>query len=252
MRVAVAGGTGLLGRLVVAELTERGDEAVVLARSVGVDLSTGSGVGAALAGCDAVVDVTNTSTLRRAAAVAFFDAVSRHLLAGARDAGVGHVVAVSIVGVDTVDFGYYLGKRRQEELLAAGPVPWTLLRATQFHEFAGQLVARAGVNPFVVVPAMLSRPVAAREVAARLVDLVHGRPQGVTPPLAGPQTLRMVDMVRRYLAATARRGVAVPVRMPGRAGAAMATGRLIPAAPFHSGTVTFEAYLSALPARVDR
>lgn len=131
-------------------------------------------------------------------------------------------------------------------------MPWTLLRATQFHEFAGQLVASAGVGPFVVAPKMLSRPVAAREVAARLVDLVHGGPQGVARPLAGPQTLPMVDMVRRYLAAAGRRRVVVPVRMPGRAGVAMATGRLIPAEPFDSGTVTFDTYLSALSAREDR
>ncbi len=252
MRVAVAGGTGLLGRLVVGELTERGDEAVVVARSVGVDVTTGVGVDAALAACDAVVDVTNIATTRRGRAVAFFEAVSRQLLAGAQRAGVGHLVTVSIVGVDTIDFGYYLGKRRQEELLAAGSVPWTLLRATQFHEFAGQLVARTSVGPMVVVPAMLSRPVAAGEVAAHLVDLVHAGPQGVALPLAGPQTLPMADMVRRYLAATGRRRVVLPVRMPGRSGAAMATGRLIPAEPCNSGTITFEEYLSDLPARSDR
>jgi uncharacterized protein YbjT (DUF2867 family) len=251
MRVAVAGGTGLMGRLVVAELAERGDEGVVLARSVGVDLTTGVGVDAVLAGCAAIIDVTNISTTRRATAVTFFESVSRHLLSGAQRVGVGHVVTLSIVGVDTVDFGYYLGKRRQEQLLAASPVPWTLLRATQFHEFAGQLVAR-GAGPLVVVPAMLSRPVAAREVAADLVDLVHGGPRGPALPIAGPQTLAMADMVRRYLTATGRRRVVLPLRVPGRAGAAMATGRLVPGEPFKRATIPFEAYLSGLAARVDR
>ncbi len=251
MRVAVAGGTGLAGRLVVRELTERGDEAVVLARSRGVDLTTGAGADAALAGCDAVVDVTNITTTRRASAVAFFEAVSRHLLASAERGGVGHAVTLSIVGVDTVDFGYYLGKRRQEELLAAGPVPWTLLRATQFHEFAAQLVDRGG-GSLVVVPTMLSRPVAARDVATHLVDLVHGGPQAVTRPIAGPETLAMADMVRRYLAATGRRRVVLPLRIPGRAGGAMATGRLVPAEPFDSGDVTFESYLADVAARSAR
>ncbi len=245
VKVAVAGGTGLLGRLVVRELARQGDEGVVLARSVGVDLSTGAGTDAALSGCNAVVDVTNVTTTRRARAVAFFDAETRHLLAAAERACVGHAVALSIVGVDTVDFGYYLGKRRQEELLAAGPVPWTLVRATQFHEFAGQLVDR-NVGPMVVVPSMLSRPVAAAEVAAHLVDLVHRGPQGVALPIAGPQTLAMLDMVRRYLAVVGRRRAVLPLRLPGRAGAAMATGRLIPDEPFQSGVITFDTYLSDL------
>ena len=116
-----------------------------------MDLTSGAGVDAALAGCNAVVDVTNVTTTRRARAVAFFDAGTRNLLAAAERAGVEHAVALSIVGVDTIDFGYYVGKRRQEELFVAGPVPWTVVRATQFHEFAGQLVDR-NVGPVVVVP----------------------------------------------------------------------------------------------------
>ena len=99
---------------------------------------------------------------------------------------------------------------------------------------------------------MLSRPVAAAEVAAYLVDLVHRGPQGVALPIAGPQTLAMVDMVRRYLAATGRRRVVLPLRLPGPAGAAMATGRLIPDEPFRSGDITFDAYLTDLDTRSPR
>lgn len=248
MKVAVAGGTGRLGRLVVRTLSEHGDEPSVLARSCGVDLTTGAGLDAALAGCDAVVDVTNITTTRTSKAVAFFDGVTRHLLAGAQHAGVRHAVTVSIVGVDTIDFGYYLGKRRQEEMLAAGPVPWTLLRATQFHEFAGQLVERAGLGPVVAVPAMLSRPVAAADVAAHVVRLVHGAPQEVALPIAGPERFPMTEMVRRYLEATGQRRVVVPFRIPGAAGTAMATGGLIPGDPLERGTATFQEYLSGLAA----
>ncbi|MGW6131186.1 SDR family oxidoreductase [Cellulomonas sp. NPDC055163] len=243
MKVAVAGGTGLLGRLVVEALTARGDAPVVLARSRGVDLTTGRGLDAALAGADAVIDVSNVTTTSRRTAERFFDAATRHLLDSAQRAGVRHLVAVSIVGVDTVDFGYYLGKRRQEQLVAAGPVPWTVLRATQFHEFAEQLVER-GVGPVVVVPRMASRPVAAREVAEHLVTLVHGEPQGLARPMAGPEDLDMVGLVRRVLAARGQRRLVVPLRLPGATGAAMAGGALVPRGDHVRGTVTFAEHLA--------
>jgi uncharacterized protein YbjT (DUF2867 family) len=248
VKVAVAGGTGLVGRLVVLELARRDHEPVVLARSRGVDLTSGAGVDEALAGADAVVDVSNVTTTSRRTAVRFFTAATGTLLAAAARARVGHVVALSIVGADTVDFGYYLGKRRQEELLAAGGVPWTLLRATQFHEFAEQLLARMP-GPVAVVPAMASRPVAAREVAAHLVDLVEDSPQGVAVPMAGPEDVAMIDMVRQVLAARGQRRLVVPLRLPGRTAAAMASGALIPAEPFVAGRIPFAEHLAELAGR---
>ncbi|GAB4079521.1 NAD(P)H-binding protein [Modestobacter muralis] len=245
--MAVAGGTGLLGRLVVAELERRGDVPVVLARSRGLDLTTGVGLADALDGVSAVVDVGNVTTTSRRRAVAFFTAATQQLLAAADRAGVRHVVALSIVGADTVDFGYYVGKRRQEELLAAGPVPWTLLRATQFHEFAGQLIDRSP-GPVVVVPRMHSRPVAAREVAAHLVELAHGAPRGVTEPMAGPEELDMAGLVRRRLRATGRRRLVVSLRLPGPAGRAFADGGLVPAPPFVMGSETADEDLVRLVA----
>ena len=171
-RVAVAGGTGLMGRLVVERLDAAGHEAVVLARSRGVDLLTGTGVDAALAGCSAVVDVTNVGTASGRRSREFFGTVTDRLLTAGVRAGVGHVVALSIVGVDRVGLGYYRGKLHQEELLAAGPLPWTVLRATQFHAFAAQLADRGrGRSPVVLVPRALSRPVDAAEVADRLAAL---------------------------------------------------------------------------------
>ncbi|MCZ2829172.1 NAD(P)H-binding protein [Modestobacter sp. VKM Ac-2986] len=247
MKVAVAGGTGLLGRLVVAELERRGDVPVVLARSRGVDLTTGIGLVRALRGVTTVVDVSNVTTTSRRRAVAFFTAATQQLLAAADRAGVRHVVTLSIVGADTIDFGYYLGKRRQEELLAAGPAPWTLLRATQFHEFAGQLVDRSP-GPVVVVPRMRSRPVAAREVAAHLVELAHGAPRGVVEPIAGPEELDMADLVRRRLRATGRRRLVLSLRLPGPAGRAFADGGLVPAPPFVTGSETAEEHLARLAA----
>ena len=166
MRVAIAGGTGLMGGLVVDDATARGHEVVVLARSRGVDLVTGAGVDAALRGADAVVDVTNVGTMKADASTDFFETATRTLLAAEQRAGVERHVALSIVGVERAPFDYYAGKRAQEVAIEAGPVPWTILRATQFHEFAEQIYATAHAGPLHLAPKMRTQPIAAREVAA--------------------------------------------------------------------------------------
>ena len=159
---------------------------VVIARSLGVDLTTGSGLDEALVGVDAVVDASNVAALRAKSSVAFFEAATGHLLAAGERAGVRHHLAVSIVGSDRVDFGYYLGKRRQEELVRNGPVPWTIVRATQFHEFAGQILERSPgpgrVGPEDAEPAGLDA-----QLADLLVDVVLGDPVGRAPDVAGPE-----------------------------------------------------------------
>ena len=237
MRIAVAGGTGVVGRHVVEVARGRGHDVVVLARSEGVDLTTGAGLAERLAGIDSVVDVTSVATQKRAAAEAFFGSVTRNLQA----AGAAHVVALSIVGIDDVDTGYYAGKRLQERLLAEGDVPWTVLRATQFHEFAQQALGFARIGPLSLVPRMRSQTIAAREVAEMLVDLAERGPSGRVPDLAGPQVHDLVDLARRV--ADGRR--VVPVRVPGAAGRAMRSGALLPKGDGPRGTVTFDAWLAA-------
>jgi uncharacterized protein YbjT (DUF2867 family) len=246
MRVAVAGGTGLTGRQVVESLTARGHEPVVIARSRGVDLVTGKGLDEALVGVDAVIDVSDVRTTSRKAAEAFFEAAGRNLLAAGERAGVRHHVALSIVGVDRLDMGYYQGKVRQEQLLKAGPVPWTVLRATQFHEFAGQVLALVP-GPVAPVPKMRSQPVAVREVAAALVGLAVGPPQGTAPELAGPQEEFMPDLARRLLRARGSRRRVLPLRMPGATGRAMAGGALLPTGPGPRGEQTFAQWLTEQP-----
>jgi uncharacterized protein YbjT (DUF2867 family) len=246
VRVTVAGGTGVVGRHVVAALRRRGDDAVVLARSAGVDVVSGAGLDAALDGCDAVVDVVSVTTTRAAVAVEFFETATGNLVAAAARAGAGHVVALSIVGIDDVDLGYYRGKRVQEQVVRSGPVPWTVLRATQFHEFPGQLLGRQR-GPVAFVPTMLSAPVAAAEAGAHVADLVHAGPQGMAAPLRGPETGRMVDLARRLVAATGRRRLVVPLPVPGASGRALRAGALVPGEPCVRGTLTFEEYLAGLP-----
>ncbi|MFE1798407.1 SDR family oxidoreductase [Streptomyces sp. NPDC059517] len=249
MRVAVAGGTGLVGGHVVQELTAAGHEPVVLARSRGVDLVTGAGLDTAMAGVEAVVDVSNLDTTRARTAIAFFESAGRRLLdAGAR-VGVRHHVVLSIVGLERVGLGYYQGKLRQEQVVAqagagGGAVPWTVLRATQFHEFPLQVLDRVP-GPLAVVPRMRTQPVAAREVARHLVELVLGPPRGMAPELAGPRVEELVDMTRRLLRARGQHRLLLPVKMPGRAGTAMVEGGNLPtgsAGP--RGGQTFDAWLA--------
>ena len=248
MKIAVAGGTGTVGRHVVDVVRERGHVPVVLARSTGVDLVTGGRLADALSGVDLVIDVASVQTMSDAASRAFFGAVTRNLLDAGTAAGVRHHVALSIVGVDDAPYSYYAGKVLQEQLVEAGPVPWTILRATQFHEFAAQLHARMRFGPIVVVPVLQSQPVAAREVAERLVALAVAAPAGRVADLAGPRVERMSDMVRRWATATGRRGRVVEVPLPGAYGRAMRDGTLIARPGSDLGVQTFEEWLAAVAA----
>jgi uncharacterized protein YbjT (DUF2867 family) len=244
MRIAVAGGTGLVGRYVVTALRDAGHEPVVLARSHGVHLTSGEDLDNALAGADGVIDVSNVTTTSKRKSVAFFGTATRHLLAAGHRAGIAHHVALSIVGVDRVDFGYYGGKRRQEELVLSGPVASSVLRATQFHEFTDQCLTR-GRGPLTVVPQMRTMPVAAREVAAALVALASGPAVGYAPELAGPDEHQLVDLVRRVKQARGVRRALLPLQLPGQAGRAMAAGALLPTGPGPRGRQSFDEWLNA-------
>lgn len=242
-RIAVAGGTGLVGRLVVALAKDKGWRPVVLARSTGVDLSTGAGLDAALDGVDTVIDVTNTTVARRSAAIDFFGSTSENLVRAGQRAGVRHHLTLSIVGIDRVDTGYYAGKLRQEAVVAGGAVPWTILRATQFYEFTEQLLNLVP-GPIAVVPRMLSRPVAVREVAAHLVDLADGAPGGRVPDMAGPAVHRMADLVRQLVRARRLRRPVWELPAIGGTARAAASGALLPAGEGPRGAETFEHWLS--------
>jgi uncharacterized protein YbjT (DUF2867 family) len=242
MLIAVAGGTGVVGRMVVEAARTRGHEPVVISRARGVDLVHGTGLPEALRDVDAVIDVANTGAMTKSAAVEFFGTATNNLLAAEKQNGVGHHVALSIVGIDRVPTGYYQGKLRQEQLIAAGGVPWTVLRATQFHEFPVQVLSRVK-GPVAPVPRMRSATVAAREVAEHLVTLATAPPRGMAPELAGPQVHDMVELARRVLRARGERRVVVPVRLPGRAGAAFAADGLLPTGDGPRGRQTFDEWL---------
>ncbi len=250
MRIAVAGGTGTVGRHVVASAEAAGHEVVVLARSTGIDLATGRGLQEALAGCGAVVDVSSIGTLATKASVDFFTTATNNLLAAEKAAGVAHHVALSIIGASQAGNGYYAGKTAQEQLVMGSSRPWSVLRAAQFHEFAAQMAARPQMLGLALVPKMRSQPVAAAEVGAALVEIAVGRPRGLDRDLAGPREENMADMVRRYLAAAGRKGRVVQVALPGGMGRVMKSGGLLAGPEARLGTQTYEEWLRSPDARV--
>ncbi len=229
LRIAVVGGTGLVGRHAVRVIAERGHEPVVVARSTGVDVTTGAGLDDALTDVAAVIDVTNTAATDRARTREFFGSATGHLLAAEQRAGVRHHVLLSIVGLERVPGNpHYVGKLHQEELVRSGPIPFTILRATQFHEFPEMVVGWTEQAGRAVLPPLLIAPVAAADVAAELVDLALGEPLGRVTELAGPEQQDFVDMARRALAAHGRTVQLVPSWRDGPFGVEMAGEVLLP------------------------
>jgi uncharacterized protein YbjT (DUF2867 family) len=202
MKVVVIGGTGLIGKKLVPLLRGRGHEAVAASPSTGVNALTGEGLAGVMAGADAVADVSNAPSWADDAVMAFFDASTRNLLAAEKAAGVKHHVALSVVGADRMpESGYMRAKVNQEGLIAAGGVPYTVVRATQFFEFLGW-IAGPGGGGAVRLPAAPMQPMAADDVAAALADVCLGAPVNGIVEVAGPETLPIAEFVGRYLVAS--------------------------------------------------
>ncbi|MEV6536635.1 NAD(P)H-binding protein [Streptomyces sp. NPDC051639] len=201
MKIAVIGGTGLIGSQVVRDLNEAGHEAVPHSLSTGVDILTGKGLDAALDGADVVVNLTNSPTFDDASP-AFFRTSMDNLLAAAERAGAGHFVILSIVGVDQVpELDYYLAKTLQEDLLKAGPVPYSIVRATQFMEFMDATLSWTADDDTVRLPSTPLQPVAAADVAATVAEVAVGSPLDGTLDLGGPDTYPLDEIGRITLAA---------------------------------------------------
>jgi uncharacterized protein YbjT (DUF2867 family) len=240
MKIAIVGGTGLLGRPVTAELRERGHDVRALSRNAPdyrVDLTTGAGLDAALDGCQVVVDASNNSS--RTAAATMVEGTRRLLAAGQR-AGVTHHVCVSIVGCDRMPVGYYRVKTEQEDVVTAGPVPWTIVRATQFHEFVAAMLDAAARYRLVPVPRGVLQPVAVADVA--LAGPRRGRIE-----VAGPEVDAIRDLAMTWRRTSGRRALLVPLPVPGKVGRALRDGSLTTVRPDVRGSVTFADWAKARP-----
>ncbi len=202
MKIVVIGGSGLIGRKLVNKLRQHGHEVLAASPSSGVNTVTGEGLAQALAGAQVVVDVANAPSWEDNAVLAFFETSSRNLLAAEAAAGVGHHVALSVVGTDRLpQSGYLRAKMAQENLIKASKIPYTILRSTQFFEFLGSIAQSATDGQTVSLPPVLIQPVASDDVAAALADITLGAPVNGTIELAGPEQFHFDELIRRYLRA---------------------------------------------------
>ncbi|MFJ6852157.1 SDR family oxidoreductase [Streptomyces sp. NPDC091271] len=201
MRIAVIGGTGLIGSKVVRKLKADGHEAVPHSKSTGVDVVTGEGLEKALTGADAMVNLTNSPTFDEAAP-AFFRQSMDNLLSAGQKAAVRHFVVLSIVGVDQVpELDYYRAKALQEEILVAGPIPYSIVRATQFMEFIDSVMSWTADGDTVRLPVTPIQPIAAQDVADAVADVAVGAPLQGIHNIAGPEVFPLDELGRITLAA---------------------------------------------------
>src|SRR5262250_2983374 len=203
MKIIVIGGTGLIGTKVVKNLRDKGQEVVAASPSKGINSVTGEGLAAALVGAQVVVDVANAPSWEDKAVLAFFETSGRNLLAAEAAAGVGHHVALSVVGTDRLlASGYFRAKMAQEKLIKASFIPYTIVRATQFFEFVGGIAQSATEGQTVRLPPALMQPIVSDDVAAAVADVAINAPVNGMIELAGPEPIPMDDLVRQFLSAS--------------------------------------------------
>lgn len=245
--ILVTGGTGTLGRLVVPLLREAGNEVRVLCRSAreprdgvryfAVDLLKGEGIEPAVAGADIV--------LHLAGGAKGDDVATANLVRAASAAGVRHLVYISVIGADRMPIGYFRAKHGAEQAVAGSGIPWTTLRAAQFHDFALNAVRAMAKMPFIPSPGGLRfQPVDARDVAERLVELALGTPAGRVPDIAGPKVYGLADLARGYLHALGKRRPTLPIRVPGKIGKAYRAGDNLSLTGTTTGHRTWESFLA--------
>ena len=201
MKIVVIGGTGLIGSKTVAILRQRGHEVVAASPNSGVNTITGEGLKEALAGAQVVIDLANSPSFEDKAVLEFFETSGRNLLAAETAAGVRHHVALSIVGIDRSDNGYFRGKVAQEKLIVASGIPYTIIRSTQFLEFLRGIADSATQGNKVRIAAGMFQPIAADDVAANVADVALAAPRNGIVEIAGPERAPFNEIVARYLKA---------------------------------------------------
>jgi uncharacterized protein YbjT (DUF2867 family) len=244
MKVVVIGGTGLIGSKTVERLRKKGHDVLAASPNTGVNTITGEGVADAVAGARVVIDLANSPAFDEKSALEFFRTAGRNLLAAEVAAGVEHHIALSVVGTERLQgSGYFRGKHAQEELIRSSGIPYTIVHSTQFYEFTGA-IAQSGTNgPTVHVPPALFQPIASDDVADIMADVALGSPMNRMIEIAGPDRVRMSDLVARYLKAT--NDPREPIADPGALyfGVELDDGTLVPGDGPRIGPMRFDDWL---------
>src|SRR5438874_4660022 len=251
MKIVVIGGTGLIGSKLVNKLREHGHEAVAAAPNTGVNTLTGEGLAEVLKGASVVVDVSNSPSWEDTAVLKFFETSTRNLLTYEGAAGVGHHVALSVVGTDQLsESGYFRAKIAQEKLIENSTIPYSIVHATQFFEFLKGLADISSDGNNVRLPHVLFQPMAADDVASALAKIAVGPPANGTVEIAGPEQFRVDDLVRRRLVSLkdSREVIADPNAL--YSGARISEKTLVPGKNAQLGATRFEAWLASPAAQI--
>ncbi|HVH86598.1 MAG TPA: SDR family oxidoreductase [Terriglobales bacterium] len=252
-RVVVIGGTGLIGSKLVNKLREHGHEAVAAAPNTGVNTLTGEGLAEVLKGASLVVDVSNSPSWDDAAVLNFFETSTKNLLTYEAAAGVGHHVALSVVGTDRLaESGYFRAKIAQEKLIGESSIPYSIVRATQFFEFLKGLADISMVGDKVHLPPVLFQPMAADDVASGVARIAVSEPVNGLVEIAGPEQFRVDELVRRRLASLkdSREVIADPKAL--YSGAKVSERTLVPGNNARLGETRFETWLTLPAAQIPR
>ena len=245
MKIVVIGGTGLIGWQVVKNLVELGHDVVPASPDTGVNTLTAAGLSDALAGAAVVIDVSNSPSFEDAAVLEFFETSTRNILAAEAAAGVGHHVALSVVGTERLsESGYIRAKITQEKLITTSSIPYSIVHATQFFEFAARIAADATDGDRVRVPEALIQPMASSDVAAAVCDVAVAAPLHGTIEIAGPEPLRFEDFIRKALRAEGDQRIVVADPQARYYGARLSEHTLQPDDGARLGTTRFDDWLN--------
>ena len=246
MKIVVIGGTGLIGSKLVGILRERGHETVAASPNSGVNTLTGEGLDQVLAGADVVVDVANSPSFADQAVLEFFTVSGRNLLAAAARAGVRHHLALSVVGTDRLaESGYFRGKIAQEKLIRASGLPYTIVHSTQFFEFLGGIAASAVEGDTIRLSPAYIQAISSDDVALAMADYAVGLPVDGVVEIAGPEKMRLSDLVQHYLTCKKDPRTVIADRQARYFGATLEENTLVPGPLARLGAVTVDAWLKA-------
>jgi uncharacterized protein YbjT (DUF2867 family) len=246
MKIVVIGGSGLIGSKLINLLHQKGyDDVVSASLATGVNTITGEGLAEALAGAEVVVDVTNSPSFEDKAVLEFFETSGRNIIAAEGKAGVKHHVALSIVGTDRVpDSGYLRAKVAQEKLIRESPIPYTILRSTQFFEFLRGIAESGTIDQTIHLTPALFQPIATDDVVAALADVVVGAPVNDILEVAGPERISLAQLVKRFLSKTGDTRTVVPDVNARYFGAVLNDQSLTPGPNARIGAQSFEEWFS--------